>query len=229
MRKARSLHLLCEMMEDRLVMSTVTFHPTASNFALIEPAKAKPKPAAPSFSITSISTTQVGLSWTKVSGASKYLIEESVNNRWVQLATLSGKATGYTINGLTPNTTYAFDVVYVKGGKHWETSKAATTSPLQTSPTTAPAAPIWTATALSPIAIKLTWSPVPTATDYVISGLNVDPSHPGWQELVTVPGNFVSETINGANPGTTYTFNVSAQNSVGTTAGTPMSVTTPSF
>ena len=100
MRKTRSLHPDCEMMEDRLVMSTVAGDPIVSGFAMIDLAKAKPKPAAPSFTATPISTTQVNLSWTKVSGASKYLIEESVNGKWVQLASLKNKTTGYTISGL---------------------------------------------------------------------------------------------------------------------------------
>ena len=119
------------MMEDRLVMSTVPGHPTVSGFAMIDFAKAKPKPAAPSFTANPISTTQVNLSWTKVPGASKYLIEESVRGKWVQLASLKNKTTGYTISGLTPNTNYTFDVWYVKGGrKSKEVPKAATTLPL---------------------------------------------------------------------------------------------------
>jgi len=121
-------------MEDRLVMSTVPGHPTVSGFAMIDLAKPKPKPkpkpAAPSFTANPISTTQVNLSWTKLSGASKYLIEESVNGKWVQLASLKNKTTGYTISGLTPNTNYTFDVVYVKGRKYSEAPKTATTLPL---------------------------------------------------------------------------------------------------
>ena len=130
MRRSHSFHPDCEMMEDRLVMSTVPGHLTVSDFAIIDLAKPKPKPkpAAPSFTANPISSTQVNLSWTKVSGASKYLIEESVKGKWVQLATMNKKSTGYTISGLKPDTNYTFDVVYVKGGhKYWETPKSADT------------------------------------------------------------------------------------------------------
>ena len=129
MRKTRSLHPDCEMMEDRLVMSTDPGHGAFPGFALID--LAKPKPAAPSFTATPISTTQVTLSWTKVSGASRYLIEESVGGKWVQLVSEGKNTTTFTKSGLAPNTTYTFDVVYVKGGRKFqEAPKAATTQPL---------------------------------------------------------------------------------------------------
>ena len=234
MRKTRSLHPDCEMMEDRLVMSMGLGHGALPGFALIDLAKPKPKPkpAAPSFTATPISTTQVSLSWTKVSGASKYLIEESVGGKWVQLASVSKNTTTFTISGLAPNTNYTFDVVYVKGGRKFkEVAKAATTLPLPT--LTAPAAPNWTATAISPVQIQLAWTAVPNATGYPISMLNPPGWPSGWQVVGTVPGAppgaQITETIYDLAPGTIYWFNVSAQNSVGTTAGVPASATTTTF
>ena len=47
MRKTRSLHPDCEMMEDRLVMSTVPGNPTVSDFAIIDLAKAEAKACCP--------------------------------------------------------------------------------------------------------------------------------------------------------------------------------------
>ncbi len=234
MRKTRSLHPDCEMIEDRLVMSAVPGHATVAGFAMIDLAKPKPKPkpAAPSFTANAISTTQVNLSWTKVSGASKYLIEESVNGRWIQLATANKNATGYTVNGLTPNTNYTFDVVYVKSGKHQETPKAATTLPLP--PPTPPSAPVFTAKAISPLEVQLAWNSVPGATSYLISVDNPpEYESAGWEVIGTfTPGTTASgvpllDTVSGLYPGLTFGFNVSAQNSAGTTAGTPVFITMP--
>jgi len=211
------------MMEDRLVMSTVNGDPIVSAFAMIDLAKAKPKPkpAAPSFTATPISTTQVNLSWTKVSGASKYLV--LVNGQSVQPKGLNKKATGDTISNLTPNTSYTFDVVYVKNGRKYpEASVTRSTLPLPQP--TPPPAPNWTATAISSSVIEVKWSPEP-GTTYVVSGL--DYGAPGWQVINTFSSNYDADYIYGLDPGTTYWFNVTAQNSAGTTAGTPASATTP--
>jgi len=212
-------------MEDRLVMSTVPGHTVVPGFAMIDLAKAKPKPkpAAPSFTANPISTTQVNLSWTKVSGASKYLIEESVNGKWVQLASLKNKTTGYTISGLTPNTNYTFDVVYVKGHKYSEAPKTATTLPLPKP--TPPPVPNWTATAISSSVIKVSWSPEPPSVTIVLYGLNW--GAPGWQVINTFSSNIDGDYITGLDPSTTYGFNLSAMNSAGTTLGTPVYVPTP--
>jgi len=221
------------MMEDRLVMSTVNGDPIVSAFAMIDLAKAKPKPkpAAPSFTATPISTTQVNLSWTKVSGASKYLV--LVNGQSVQPKGLNKKATGDTISNLTPNTSYTFDVVYVKNGRKYpEASVTRSTLPLPQP--TPPSAPVFTAKAISPLEVQLAWNSVPGATSYLISVDNPpEYESAGWEVIGTfTPGTTASgvpllDTVSGLYPGLTFGFNVSAQNSAGTTAGTPVFITMP--
>ena len=222
MRQARSLHPDCEMMEDRLVMSTVPGHTVAPGFGMIELANPKPKPAAPSFTATAISTIQVSLSWTKVTGASKYLIEELVNGKWVQLPSVKKNFTQSTVSGLTPDSQYTFDVGYVKGGKHWETPKLATTLPLPKP--TPPQVPNWTGTAISSSVIEVTWTPEP-GTSYEVIGF--DYGAPGWQVVQPFSTSYDGAYVYGLDPGTSYEFNVVAQNSAGTTAGTAAYVTTP--
>jgi len=123
-------------MEDRLVMSAAPTSHDLLAAALIEGmSRPRPKPKAPSFTATAISTTQVKLSWTKAPSASKYLIEYWSNGRWVKIGTMSKKTTACTVNGLQPNTTYFFDVCYVIGRRtYWETVKSAHTLPPPTPP-----------------------------------------------------------------------------------------------
>jgi len=114
-------------MEDRLVMSTLPTSHSLPISAMVE-GRARPRPQPPSFTATTISTTQVKLSWTKVPGASEYLIEDWSNGHWVKIGTMSKKTTACTVNGLQPDTTNFFDVCYVKGRwTYWETVKSAHT------------------------------------------------------------------------------------------------------
>jgi len=89
MRCSHSFHPDCEAMEDRFVMSAAPTSHDLLAAALIE-GMSRPRPKAPSFTATAISTTQVKLSWTKVAGASKYLIEYWSNGQWVSVAALKG-------------------------------------------------------------------------------------------------------------------------------------------
>ena len=138
MRRSHFFHPDCETMEDRLVMSAAPTTHDLLAAALIEGmSRPRPKPKAPSFTATAISTTEVKLSWTKVPGASRYLIEFWSGGVWVQIGTKSNKTTTFTVHGLQPGTTNYFDVCYVKGRwTYWETWKSVTTfaPPLPVSP-----------------------------------------------------------------------------------------------
>ncbi len=132
MRRSHSFQPDCETMEDRLVMSTLPTSHSLPISAMVE-GRARPRPQPPSFTATTISTTQVKLSWTKVPGASKYLIEYWSNGAWVMIGTMSNKTTACTVNGLQPDTTNFFDVCYVKGRwTYWQTVKSAHTFALPT-------------------------------------------------------------------------------------------------
>jgi hypothetical protein len=191
-------------MEDRLVLSAV------KPIALI----LTTKPAPPTFQITA-KATAVDLAWNKVAGASKYLIRERINGRWVQLKTLKKNTTGFTISGLSPSTAYTFDVAYVKSGRvKWMPACSVTTLP------PAPAAPLWHATVVSTSEINLSWSQVPNATSYVVGQYAAK----GWVEIGTTTK--TSCAITGLHPGTSYSFNVAARNASGTVWGNPQQATT---
>jgi hypothetical protein len=85
-------------------------------------------PAAPSLTATATSGSQINLSWNSVAGATSYIVDEWINNAWVQIASLGSGSTGYTISGLNPNTTYYFDVAASNSaGTMWGNYQGATT------------------------------------------------------------------------------------------------------
>ncbi len=65
-------------------------------------------PAAPSFTASAVSASEIDLSWNRVGGASSYVIDEYVNGAWRQVATAGSGATGTAITGLNAQTTYYF-------------------------------------------------------------------------------------------------------------------------
>jgi hypothetical protein len=85
--------------------------------------------AGPSFTATAVSDTQINLSWSTVSGASGYLVDELINGVWTQTGSYGGEATGCSVTGPSPGTTYYFDVAaYNAAGTSWANCQSATTS-----------------------------------------------------------------------------------------------------
>ena len=85
-------------------------------------------PAAPSFTATAVSATQINLAWTPVAGATGYLVDQWINGAWKQVGSLGSGSTGYAVTGLSPNTTYYFDVAaYNAAGTTWANYQSATT------------------------------------------------------------------------------------------------------
>jgi hypothetical protein len=176
-------------------------------------------PAAPSFTARALSPTQVGLSWGTVASATGYLVDEWINGGWSQIGSFDSNTTGATVSGLSPNTTYYFDVAADNAtGYTWADYQSVTTL----ANVTLPAAPSFTATALSSTQVSLSWNSVPGATSYLVD----EWINGGWSQIGSFDGNATGATVNGLNPNTTYYFDVAACNVAGNSWADYQSVTT---
>ena len=170
-------------------------------------------PTGPSYAETAPSGTQVNLSWNAVSAATSYQIDWFVNGQWREIAALPAGTTSYTVSGLTPGTSYTFDVGESNSaGFAWGTP--AGTAVTTISP---PAGPSYTATALSRTQVNLSWNAVSGATGYQIDWF----VNGQWQEITALPAGTTSYTVSNLTPGMSYTFDVGASNSAGFAWGTP--------
>jgi hypothetical protein len=85
-------------------------------------------PAAPAFTATAVSATQIDLKWNRVAGASCYLVDELDNGVWTQVASVGRAGTSDAINGLSPGITYCFNVGAFRAQRTtWANPQSATT------------------------------------------------------------------------------------------------------
>ena len=87
--------------------------------------------AAPSFTATAVSATQINLAWTPVASETGYQVDKLINGVWKQIGSLGSGSTGYAVTGLSPKTSYYFDVAAYNGaGKNGVNYQSATTQPM---------------------------------------------------------------------------------------------------
>jgi hypothetical protein len=180
-----------------------------------------PTVAAPLFTATAVSGTQINLGWNRVAGASGYLVDEWINGAWKQIGNFGSSYTGCSVTGLSPNTTYYLDVAaYDASGVSWANYKSAAT--LQAGP---PPAPSFTAGAVSGTQVNLAWNSVAGANGYLVN----EWINGAWKQI----GNFASGrngcSVTGLSPNTTYYFDVGAYNGSGTAWANYRSVSTPAI
>jgi len=108
----------------------VASHVTSNDAKVVVSARAKKHapPAAPSFKATAVSTAQINLAWVRVAGATRYLVDELQHGVWTQVGNPGSGSTSYAVNGLSPGTTYSFDVGSSNAaGTTWASYQSATT------------------------------------------------------------------------------------------------------
>ena len=176
------------------------------------------KPAIPTgLGTTSTGPTEIQLSWTAVAGAASYELQRRVNGgSWGDPMPVSG--TSYTDTGLTPSTTYDYEVraVNAAGTSEWSgVVTAATTDPM------APAAPTLTAAATD-LTVMLTWT-VPDNGGAPISGYKIEDSDDGsdWNDFAMPAANATSSD-HMLEPGTMKYYRILAINSAGDGAWSDM-------
>ena len=158
---------------------------------------------------TALSSTSLSISWESVVGAENY----EVRNSDGLVANITHPNTSYTATGLSPNTEYTYRV------------RACNTSGCSdfvdiTAIIAIPVTPIgFTATALSPTSLSISWESVEGAENYEVrdgDGLVTNITHPN-----------TSYTATGLSPDTEYTYRVIACNSLGCSGFAERTATTP--
>ena len=194
-----------------------------------------PTLSAPRLSARHAGANAIGLSWTSVPGADRYVLFrlEVDGPGWQQIGGDSLRDTSYTDSELTPGVTYQYAVrAFSSNGQPlapWSNYPTATVpeSGAPTSTPTATATPTLTPTATASTltaprlsarhaganAIDLNWTPVTGADRYVLYRQEVD--GPGWQQIGGDSLQDTSYTDSELTPGVTYRYAVRAISSNG--------------
>ena len=161
-----------------------------------------------------IGQTGVGLAWNVTPNADSYTIEKSTDqNNWTTEYTGNGGSSSFPfaqVSGLTQGTRYYFRIKAsnAAGDSAWSAPISHLTG--GTAPAPPPAPTGLSATAMSPIAISVTWSSSTGATSYT---LEKSTNQTDWSTEWTGTGTFT--TVSGLGSGTTYYFRVKASNANG--------------
>ncbi len=178
---------------------------------------------------TSVSTTpstsvtgriQVNWSAPATTGAGG-IVGYNIFRDGVQIATTTGTTTGYTDNGRTPYTTYAYRIAarnaYSTGVSGMGPQSTAVNG-VAPGPPTAPINLTAVADGAVPGKVDLSWT-APTSTGTGgITGYKV--YFAGGSLIVNQNGTGTTYSVTGLNPGTTYSFQVFARNALSDTEGT---------
>ena len=168
-------------------------------------------------SVTSTSPSTATLAWTDTSNneagfVSQYRIGSGA---WVAGPSAGANATSMTVSGLASGTAYTFQVgAQNSAGTHWSAYFAGTTGSVPVPPAlpAQPTSPSVTSTSAS--SATLTWTDASNNETGFVSQYRIGSG--SWIGGPSVGANVTSMTVNGLNPGTTYTFQVGAQNLAGT-------------
>ncbi|MBX9680343.1 MAG: fibronectin type III domain-containing protein [Gemmataceae bacterium] len=174
-------------------------------------------------SLTAVSSTQVDLKWTDSIGETGYSIFTYVNNVRVQLDTVAANVVTYSARGLTPGTTYWYQIEATNASGKTTGTWQSIATPGGTTPTTPGSV---RAVVVSSTQIDVTWQDSVNETGYDIYWWNNN----AWEKRTANPlaANTTSYQATGLSPNTTYWFYVSATNAGARADSASVSATTQS-
>ncbi|HYL65699.1 MAG TPA: fibronectin type III domain-containing protein [Nitrosopumilaceae archaeon] len=218
----------------RYLIPIVIFVLLIPSFASLYSVNAQLLPVAPSpptnLVANAVSSSEIDLSWAAPSNLgglilSGYQIERSANGgiSWSTIVPNTGStATTYSDTGLNPSTSYMYRVSAINAvgtSSPSNTASATTKAP----PATAPQPPTsLTATGISSSQINLSWTAPSNNGGSAITGYKIERSTDSGTTWSTVQSNTANTATTYSDTGlaatTTYTYRVSAINSVGTSS-----------
>ncbi len=153
---------------------------------------------------TSTSPTGIRVTWSAVTGATSYVVEQATGTGAFALAgTVS--ATEYVASNLTPNTDYRFRVRALRGTEQGPFSTDATVRTQSETPAQLTAPTGIGGSSQTPTSIRLAWNPVSSATGYDVQQATLTGE---FATVNTVTG--TDYTATGLAPNTDYRFRVRA-------------------
>ena len=173
------------------------------------------RPAAlTTLAATAVSGTQVQLNWEAVTGESGFKIERSPNgaDSWTTVTTLAqADVTSYTLDGMTPQTSYYFQVhPYNTGGNagHSNTVSALTLPPTPTG---------LAAAAASCTQMNVSWSGVSGVTGYKLER-SPDNTSGSWSQIATPTAGVTTYSDTTLTTGTCYFYRMRSCNGAANSA-----------
>jgi fibronectin type 3 domain-containing protein len=168
-----------------------------------------PPPAAPTLNSATPGNASVALSWSSVSGATRYTVRYGTASNTLTNTVDAGSATSANISGLSNGVTYFFAVSASNAVGASPNSNQLTATPV--APSQPPAAPTLDYAVAGNTKATLTWSPVANATSYAINYGTSSGSYPNTVNA----GAATQFDVNGLTNGVAYYFVVVASNSAG--------------
>lgn len=178
-------------------------------------------PGATTLAASTLSTTQIKLTWSNVSGETGYHIERSLDgSTWALVSNVAANTILYVDSGLSADTQYSYRVTPYNASGDAAVSVVATRRTLLNAPVGL------TATAASTSTMNLAWTDSSNETGYVIErSLN----GVTWYTIASVAADVTSHSNTGLSAGTSYSYRVRAGNAGGNSAasGSATAVTIP--
>lgn len=199
-----------------------------ANGEIVEVPSRRTTPITSTGTITNLTATATGfysvnLSWGAILEASGYRVQRATNNTFTTgLVTTDVDDPTATISGLTQNTTYYFRVTQIVAGTPgtWSNTASATTFDLAT-PT------ISSANVASATSVTVNWNNVANEASYTLRYSTSSTFASGINTISGIAANSTSRTVTGLTTGTTYYFQVRAENGSLVTAWSNTANATP--